>query len=137
MYDSYLTDEILKIFSGDDVADSDSNSTNNDREDSLERPMQEIEDRETDIDDAVEDLINVILEKSQNYSSGKFKDIRDDVKEHILQYLYLKYGLDIHRPMFLVFEGEKEGEEIKEFREYPYPDLELEDADNPIYEAVK
>lgn len=89
----------------------------------------EIYERDVELDDALIDFLNVVLEKS-TYSFLSFSDDElQDMKDHFLEYIARKYDIDIYRPMYL--EGENGTEE---FFEYPYGEISYEDEGNPIYE---
>ena len=88
----------------------------------------EIDDRESELDAAVDDFLGVVLQTFGYDTADVVDEIHDDVKEHFLEYLYRKFGMDIYRPMFL---EDEDGEEF--FEEYPYECMEFEDEDNPIY----
>lgn len=96
-------------------------------EEELERNL--IDDRETELDAAVEDFLAVVLQTGGVIADPTMDEIHDDVKEHFLEYLARKHKIDIYRPMNLV---DEDGEEF--FEEYPYECLEFEDEDNPIYQ---
>lgn len=83
--------------------------------------------QEDEIDDCIVNLLSVVsaydLQKTDN-----FAEICEDLKEHILEYLYLKHGVKIYRPMFIKFDDGS-----VEYCSYPYDKLNLDNADNPIY----
>ena len=68
------------------------------------------------------------LEMIENGEMVEHSEVYDDLKEHFLEYMARKWGLVIHRPMFLEDEN---GEEF--YEDYPYDCIEFEDEDNPIY----
>ena len=80
-----------------------------------------IEEREAELDDAVYQLVDTV---SSCYLSN---DILDDLKEHFLEYMARKWGIDIYRPMVLEDEN---GNDF--FEEYPYECMIFDDEDNPI-----
>lgn len=113
VYDRYL-DNAVSSLSG--------TSDNN------EDLQNDIDDRESELDAAVDDFLGVVLQ-TFGYDDGSMIDeIHDDVKEHFLEYLFRKHGVEIYRPMFL---EDEDGEEF--FEEYPYECMEFEDETNPIY----
>lgn len=87
----------------------------------------EIEQREDEIDMAIWDALSIILDNG-TYCLAETNEICEDVKEHLLEYLYRKWGLEIYRPMVIEFNDGSE-----EYKEYPYEYLEFEHKDNPIY----
>lgn len=94
-----------------------------------EKDLQnDMDDRESELDAAIDDFLGVVLQSYGYDDGGVIDEIHDDVKEHFLEYLYRKYGVDIYRPMFL---EDEDGEEF--FEEYPYECMEFEDESNSIY----
>lgn len=90
----------------------------------------EIEEREADLDDCVEEFLSSVLESGfrKNVDKDEADNIIQDCKEHFLEYLARKHGLTIRRPMIL---EDEDGEEF--FEEYPYEVMIFED-ENPIYD---
>lgn len=89
----------------------------------------EIDDRESELDMAVEDFLSVALDSTTiaDYFDDA-EEVFEDIKDHFIEYLARKFGLPIRRPMFL------EDEDGKEFYEdYPYDCMVFDDEDNPIY----
>lgn len=117
-YSEYLTDKVLERYFGEDEDDY-----------THFEEQSEIDDREAELDMAVEDFIGVVLD---GFCLDEVADISDeiceDVKEHFLEYLARKWSLPIRRPMYL---EDEDGEEF--FEEYPYECMEFDDEDNPIY----
>lgn len=128
IYYEYLTEErlISKVIDSDTSKDK----AEVEAEAEAEDQQQEIDDREEVIDNALYDFLTEILVDPLEMIVGQSEaeDIYEDVKEHLLEYLYRKWDLDIYRPMYLEFE---DGEES--FEEYPYGLLEFDDPDNPLY----
>ena len=126
MYDTYLTNKAIGAIAEIEEANKEEEVDNSDEQ-------FDIDVREYDLDVAVADFVNIATDNLKAHKLLSEEAI-DDIKDHFLQYLYLKHGLEIYRPMFLEFEDGTE-----EFKTHPYPDLELEDEDNPIYkkESVK
>ena len=88
----------------------------------------EIAEREDELTDAFVDLIYRISGEDINWCSLDFDEMCDDIKEHVLEYMARKHGIQIYRPMFLV---DDKGEEF--LSEYPYECMIFEDENNPIY----
>lgn len=126
IYAEYLTDKIISRVGGGYYEDDDED----DLEDKYGRFDQdmEIEEREEEIDLALEDFFLTIFGEPLEGLVDDADLIYEDVKDHFLEYLYRKWGLEIRRPMYL--EDDK-GDEF--FEEYPYECMEFEDEDNPIY----
>ena len=96
-------------------------------EDSLEDKMYE---RELELDDAVISFLDIAIEDDSAAFLGLEADaICEDIKDHLLEYIYRKHGLSCRRPMFL--EDEDTGEDF--YEEYPYEHMLFEDEDNPLY----
>jgi hypothetical protein len=81
-----------------------------------------VDDREGELDAAIEDCLGVILFDT---TYADIEKIREDVKEHLLRYLYERHGLLIYRPMFLV---DEDGDEF--FEEFPYDCMEFGGGDD-------
>ena len=89
-----------------------------------------IAERELELDDAVSMLLDTVIEEDVAMFLGPEADeICEDIKDHILEYLYRKHGISTRRPM--VLEDTETGEDF--FEEYPYEHMEFEDEDNPMY----
>lgn len=118
IYDKYLSPDILEIIQ--DIRDSD---------DSRFEQEDAISEREANLDELVFDFVMGVMGGDTYFDGGvyDFDDMCDDLKDHFLEYMYRKYGLDIYRPMILEDEN---GEEF--FEEYPYECMEFDD--NPLYE---
>lgn len=93
-----------------------------------------ISERETELDDAIIQLLDAVIDDdsiSVLQSNGTDLDnLCDDLKDHILEYLARKHEMSsfIYRPMVLEDENRKDF-----FEEYPYECMLYEDEDNPIY----
>ena len=121
LYDTYLTNNA--------IAAADSFEAKVSHADELDARDLEIDEREDELSDAFTSLLAIIAGDSMNLLSLDFDEICDDVKEHTLEYIARKHGIDIYRPMYLV--DAKNNEEF--FAEYPYDNMIFEDPDNPIY----
>lgn len=113
LYNDYLTSNVI--------------STVNNTHDEPERlsPDEEIEiraiiEREDEINDAVCELLEVLLDSYAN--STTISEVFEDLKEHILEYLYREHGISVYRPMYL---EDEDGEEF--FEEYPYECMVFDD----------
>lgn len=116
VYDLYLTDQIMSLVAGEEMAKID-------REDM-------IADREYELDDAVMSFICTAAGDEYGYTDIEVPDdVIEDCKEHFLEYLYRKHGLEIRRPM------ELEDDEGEFFEEYPYDCMEFDP--NPMYDDFK
>ena len=119
IYDDYLTGRITEI-----IASMEEEGLDNA---DLDREIM-IEDREAELDDAFYALLATVCD-SDDYVELSFDDeMMDDIKEHVLEYIHRKWGVDIRRPMFL---EDEDGDEF--FEEYPYFHMEFDDEDNPLY----
>ncbi len=119
IYEDYLTEKaISKLLN----SEADIEQINEE-----ELREMEIEQREDEIDTAIWDVLSVVLDNG-TYYLDETNEICEDVKEHLLEYLYRKWGLEIYRPMVIEFDDGSE-----EYKEYPYEYLEFEHKDNPIY----
>ena len=119
IYDDYLLDNV-KLHFDDDDADTIGEEIMEDLE---------IEARENDIDSYLYDFLYEVLDGDiDTISKEREGEFFKDVKEHFLEYLFLKWDINIRRPMYL----EDEDGEVT-YEEYPYGFLEFEDVDDPIY----
>lgn len=113
-YDRYLDNAVSSlVFAEADEPNLDDN----------ESLLLDIDDRESELDAAVEDFLGTVLRKFDITDK-----VREDIKEHFLEYLYRKHRLKIYRPMYL---EDEQGNDF--FEEYPYECMEFEDKNNPIY----
>ncbi len=89
----------------------------------------EIEAREDEIDASLYDFLSVVLDNNiDEYGKAREKDFFVDCKEHFLEFLALKWGSDIRRPMYL-----EDLDGTEKYEEYPYDLIDFDDADDPIY----
>lgn len=115
LYEDFLTD---KFIDGDEYEESRLNQ---------EDMMAE---RELELDDAITMLLDTVIEEDVTLFLGpEADDVCEDVKDHLLEYLYRKHGISTRRPM--VLEDTETGEDF--FEEYPYEHMEFEDDDNSLY----
>lgn len=79
---------------------------------------ERIEQREQELTDIIDDLLYMILEDDFYSVVGceAYNAIVDDLKEHLLEYLWRKHGISVRRPMELI---DKESGRIF-YDEYPY-----------------
>jgi len=88
---------------------------------------EEIEIREDELNTAVNDFLLCVLDGFINEDADDFKEMREDIKDHFIEYIARKHGFKIYRPRYLEFEdGDR-------YVDYPYECMEFEDEDNPIY----
>lgn len=123
IYDEYLSDDVVNkiIQYYDDQDDEIFDGKKFSKED-------DIECREDELTMAVYTMLESILDEDLSYLDEIY-EISEDLKDFIFEYLYRKWGLNIYRPMIIQFDDGTE-----EYKEYPYPFLEFEDEDNPVYE---
>ena len=117
IYDEFLSSNVFNYIEEKDAMDAE----------------LELEEREELIVLREEELDNAIYEFCEYVATSKITmdlelDVLEDLKEHFLEYMARKHGIEIYRPMYL--EGE-DGEEF--YTEYPYPQMIFEDEENPIY----
>lgn len=121
LYESYLTGNFLN----DDIPDEEDSET-----ESLLDQKDMISEREEELDVAVIAFLEIVIEGDISEFLGEETDeVCEDVKDHILEYLYRKHGISPRRPMVL------EDEETKEdfFEEYPYGSMVFDYENNPVY----
>lgn len=126
IYDDYLSIKAIET-----MTDSEDKTVyiEDESEDEYDDEQMLIDEREEEIDAAVRDLVNIV---SDTGCYNLTDEAIDDLKEHFLEYMYRKWGIEIYRPMYL--EDADTGEDY--FTEYPYDDMVFED-DNPIYKQDK
>jgi len=111
IYDDYLTEKAIGL-----LTEPEDGPTMFDLED-------EIEERETEIDDALEMFLDVVLDSSS--AACMLLPGREDfdaIKEHFLEYLAIDQGLPVRRPMFLT---DDDGADF--FEEFPYEHMIFDD----------
>ena len=124
VYDDYLTSKAIDSLSAhDDTVDA--SLTALEIEDM-------IDERESELDAATYEFLLAAVQGAyiDDYASGDFDDVIDDLKEHFLEYMARKHGIPVYRPMMLEYEDGTE-----ELSEYPYEDMEFDDPDNPLYKV--
>ena len=78
--------------------------------------------REGELDDAVLDLLNT-LEPDIDIMIEDIPDFIEDLKDHLCEYLYIRYGISVYRPMVL---ENDDGSDY--YTDYPYPELDFSEA---------
>lgn len=135
IYEDYLTSNVIdKIIESTQQDEEPQEETTDDDYEGYahEELEQEIEEREEEIDIALSDLMETVCDADISTFCDNAEEIMEDCKEHFLEYLYLKWGFEIRRPMFL---EDEHGVEF--YEEFPYDCIEFEDADNPIYKLTE
>lgn len=122
IYDEYLSESLVNTTINKESEDDDAEIFTQEEENQIL-----IDEREDELDTLVSDFCNGVIGFNSRYELTD--EQLDDVKEHFLDYLYRKHGVNVYRPMYL--EDEK-GEDF--FEEYPYPCMVFDDEDNPIYQ---
>lgn len=117
VYDDYLTDKVIEILSDFEPQE----------DDTLQDQEDEIEMREEELNNLIWDFVMGVY-GGDTYADYLDYEFLDDLKDHFLEYMYRKHGLDIYRPMVL---EDEDGTEF--FEEYPYEHMVFDDEDNPIY----
>ena len=86
----------------------------------------ESEDREIELDSAVEDMLLVFKDDGFDTTLIDKELAIDEIKEIICTYLYAKFGFSVFRPMLMV--DEKTGDEAWEEYPYDYMGIQLRDS---------
>lgn len=123
IYEDYLTENAVGILSGLGELNDEP-----DEWDLRETASEKIEDRESELSDAVVAFISDVLGEETFIDECDFDEVVEDCKDHFLEYLARKHDFDIYRPMIL---EDEDGENF--FEEYPYRCMVFEDEDNPIW----
>lgn len=119
IYDAYLTGEAFENLGGIYIDSPEENEK--------ETQAEMIEERELELQDAMYNFCKVAMDTT---SMSALTDMQiEDMVDHVLEYMYRKWDLEIYRPMFIEDSDTKE----KFFEEYPYGHLEFDDENNPIY----
>jgi len=125
VYETYLTTSYVTSVS--EKSDEDSAGDNIDKGDLVDEEELIVE-RELELDDAIENFLSVVdPEAVTSMKADEFEKLKEDVKDHFLEYLARKHNLQIYRPMYLEYD---DGDE---FELYPYDNMVFEDETNPIY----
>lgn len=96
-------------------------------DESDEQRVEDIEERESELDYVIDELVFTICDQTDDYQMLTAEDF-DEIKDHICEYIARKFDVDIYRPMYL--EG-VDGDDF--YTDRPYSCMVFEDADNPIY----
>ena len=129
IYDNYLTSKVLETLGYIKV-----NVISNNKDDEVDEEKDDIQYRENDLDLAVYDFIETVVDCSLDYvfsNQQVQEEFLQDCKEHFLEYMARKWGMNIYRPMYLYTE---KGERY--FTEYPYKEMIFEDPNNPLYKQL-
>ena len=135
IYEDYLTQTVIdKIVERNREEAQDEMTDEDDDYDSYTQDEleMEIDEREGEIDIALGDLLETVCDADIRTFCDNADEIMEDCKEHFLEYLFLKWGFEIRRPMIL---EDEHGVEF--YEEFPYDCIEFEDADNPIYKPTE
>lgn len=111
LYDDYLSVgaiELLDTWDNDNKKDKE--HSGDEKFDALVE-KNEIEVREAELDDAIWMLVETAVDHDMDFN----QNMCDDIKEHILEYMWKKHKIAIYRPMYLVDENNEQF-----FEEYPY-----------------
>lgn len=76
----------------------------------------DIDDRESELDSIIEDLLYGICPDELDELYPEMNNIKD----HICEWLYKEYKVDIYRPMYL---EDEDGNEV--YKDFPYGDMDL------------
>lgn len=119
IYETYLTTSYVSS-----VAEKSGENTAEDKVDEGDLIIE----RELELDEAIENFISVVdPETVTTMKAGEFEKLKEDLKDHFLEYIARKHNIQIYRPMYLEYD---DGDE---FELYPYDHMEFEDETNPIY----
>ena len=81
-----------------------------------------IEERETEINAMFEDLLAQLCPDDMGELLPiEYEEILNDVVDHMCEYLYVKHGISVYRPMYLECNNGK-----KEYYDFPYSEMDLE-----------
>ena len=122
-YDIFLDDQNLIAYVEEELFAEDKSDDEVER---IDTASVAIEVREDELNLAFTSLMQVVAEDS--VSDYPTKEMIEDLKEHVLEYMYRKHGLEIYRPMIIQYEDGTE-----EYMEYPYESLEFENEGSPVY----
>jgi len=106
-YDTYLSDSYMH-----DVVDEVEEYSTSDMVDM-------IEERESELDTAVWDMLEIIVQNIAAVSEDPDK-LCEDIKDHICEYLFKKHKISVYRPMFLECEDGTD-----EFFKFPYDEMDF------------
>lgn len=109
MYDKYLSKDVIDILTGED------------NEYTLSEQLEIIDERESEIDDALYDFLTALAPNFFEVADNP-DEICEELKDNICEYLFSQHGISVYRPMFL---EDEDGTDY--FTEFPYPEMELED----------
>lgn len=147
MYEKYLTSDVYEAITDSSIVDKalqeggipvvDSEEDDDEQEaDITEEELNDaiedkITEREDELDTAMYDFLSTVAGWDA-IGLNITDEVVEDCKEHFLEYLARKHGVQIYRPMIIEYDND-DGTTDEEYEEYPYDCLEFEDEDNPIY----
>lgn len=110
-YDTYLSHSAIDFLSGEhDSFDED-----------ISDELDKIDEREGELDEAIYTCLDVFVPNLLDISRDP-DSVYEDIKDHLCEYLYRKYGVSVYRPMYLECEDGSD-----EFFEFPYSEMEFDD----------
>lgn len=109
MYDTYLSQRVVNAF------------IDEDNERTIAEELEEIDERETELDDAIYECLVAIIPDLFDIVDDP-DELCEDLKDHICEYLYTHHEISVYRPMYLEVEDGTD-----EFVEFPYPEMEVDE----------
>lgn len=116
VYDTYLSSNALNAL-------TDGWLSKNDEELDAAEEMDDIEERELELDEAVYGLMDAFVPNLFDVEDDP-DDVYEGLKDCICEYLYKRHGISVYRPMYL---EDDDGSDF--FTEYPYPEIDFDDED--------
>lgn len=111
VYNEYLVDSLI-FDDADGIAEADKD------DDIVVDDNTIIDDNEDELDSAVIDFLITSLKMSYVEVMRIPKKVRDDLKDHFLEYMYRMHGIEAYRPMIIEYDNDDE-----EFTTNPYKNL--------------
>lgn len=108
-YENFLSDDLDMMLMG------------LDEEDSQEYEMTAIDERETELNDIMYDMLEQMVPNILDVTDD-IVDVCDDLVDYVCEFLYRNHGISVYRPMHLECEDGSE-----EFSKFPYEEMEFDE----------
>lgn len=85
--------------------------------------MLAIDDRETELDQAVYDLLEVVVQDAETLIPAEMRDeAYERIKDLVCETLYKEFGVSVYRPMYL-----EDDDGVTSYEEFPYEEMDFDD----------
>ncbi|MCD8376441.1 MAG: hypothetical protein LUD69_05810 [Oscillospiraceae bacterium] len=119
LYETYMSKDVSGILAEEDEKEQ---AGNFDGPDSMIKKLDEIDQREEELDFAIYEMLEIFMPDISCDIDGYGTDVYGQLKDLICEWLYKEHGISVYRPMFLVDE-----DGVESYEEYPYEELYLDE----------